>query len=117
MYRTSDTYTYKNIFKGAEENLKEIQDKVDCPRSSQIYFRFSKVNREVNYVLGDLYRCFEFAEWWNDLTPVQRVMLKEYYTDKVLRLLELGSKHVSRSLPYRLREATPKRDRMWRVNK
>jgi hypothetical protein len=115
MYRASDTY--KNIFKGADENLKEIQDKVYSSQRSQVYFRFSKVNREVNYVLGDLCRCFEFAEWWNDLTPVQRVMLEEYYTDKILRLLELGSKHVSCSLPYRLREATPKRDRMWRVNK
>ena len=35
MYRASDTY--KNIFKGNEENLKEIKDKLDCLQRSQIY--------------------------------------------------------------------------------
>lgn len=71
---------------------------------------FAGVDKEVNLVLEDLCKCFEFAERWNELTPVQRVMLEEYYTDKVLRLLELGSKYVNRSLPYRLREATPEEE-------
>jgi hypothetical protein len=68
--------------------------------------RIRRVDREVNYLLEDLCKCFEFANQWNDLTPVQRITLEGYYTDKVLQLLELGSKHVNRSLPYRLREAT-----------
>ena len=71
---------------------------------------FARVEKEVNLVLKDLCKCFEFAAQWNDLTPVQIVMLEEYYTNKVLHLLELGSKYVNRSLPYRLREATPEEE-------
>ena len=71
---------------------------------------FARVEKEVNLVLEDIRNCFEFAESWNDLTPSQRISLEEYYTHKVLHLLELGSKYVSRSLPYRLREATPEEE-------
>lgn len=35
VYRSSDTY--KNIFKCADENLKEIQDKIDCLQRSHVY--------------------------------------------------------------------------------
>jgi hypothetical protein len=48
MYRTSDTY--KNIFKGADEHLKEIRDKVDCLQRSQVYVHnhISKVENDLN---------------------------------------------------------------------
>jgi hypothetical protein len=48
MYRTSDTY--KNIFKDADENLKKIQDKVDCLQRSQVYVHdhISKVENDLN---------------------------------------------------------------------
>ncbi len=47
MYRTSDTY--KNIFKGVDENLKEIQDNVNCLQRSQVY-----VHNHINKVENDL---------------------------------------------------------------
>ena len=71
---------------------------------------FARVEKEAKLVLKDLCKCFEFAARWNDLTPAQRILLEEYYTDKVLQLLELGSKCVNRSIPYRLREATPEEE-------
>jgi hypothetical protein len=63
--------------------------------------------RQLFCVLSDLYQCFKFAERWNSLTPVQHIELEEYYTDKLLVLLDLGNKYVNRSLPYRLREKEP----------
>lgn len=63
--------------------------------------------RQVFCVLSDLYQCFKFAERWKSLSPVQHIELEEYYTYKLLVLLDLGNKYVNRSLPYRLREKGP----------
>jgi hypothetical protein len=48
MYRARDTY--KNIFKDTDENLKKIQDKVDCLQRSQVYIHhhISKVENDLN---------------------------------------------------------------------
>ena len=48
MYRTSDTY--KNIFKDANEDLKEIQDKIDCLQRSQVYVHnhITKLEESIN---------------------------------------------------------------------
>jgi hypothetical protein len=72
--------------------------------------RLAPSSIEAYHLLSDIYMCFGFAAQWNDLTPIQRITLEEYYTDKVLQLLELGNKHINRSLPYRLREATPEEE-------
>jgi hypothetical protein len=54
MYRTPNTY--KNIFKDADENLKEIQDKIDCLQRSQVYLHnhISRVEFEVCEEIHDL---------------------------------------------------------------
>jgi hypothetical protein len=54
VYRTLDTY--KNIFKGTDENLKEIKDRIDCLQRSQVYLHnhISSVECEIRNEIRDL---------------------------------------------------------------
>jgi hypothetical protein len=56
MYRTSDTY--KNIFKDADENLNEIQDKIDCLQRSHVYVHnhLNAVEAKLNTKIDELKR-------------------------------------------------------------
>jgi hypothetical protein len=56
MYRVSDTY--KNIFKCADGNLKQIQDKIDCLQRSQVYVHnhLDTVETKLNAKIDDLKR-------------------------------------------------------------
>jgi hypothetical protein len=58
MYRTSDTY--KNIFKGTDENLKEIKDRIDCLQRSQVYLHnhIGSVECEIRNEIHDLKSLF-----------------------------------------------------------
>jgi hypothetical protein len=66
-----------------------------------------RLNGKIRQVLWDIDYCFGAAEHWDNLTPIQRISLEEYGTDKLLELIELYNLHVSHSICYRLREKTP----------
>jgi prefoldin subunit 5 len=65
LYRTPDTY--KNIFKDADENLKKIQDKVDCLQRSQVYVHnhISKVENDLNQLKDLILRRLTDVESYN----------------------------------------------------
>ena len=65
MSRTSDTY--KNIFKGTNKNLKEIQDKVDCLQRSQIYIHnhICKVEDDINQLNNLILRQLTDVEFYD----------------------------------------------------
>jgi hypothetical protein len=72
--------------------------------------RIRRLNGKIRQVLWDLDYCFDAAEHWDDLSPVQKILLEEYSTDKLLELIELYNHHVSHSIHYRLREKTPEEE-------
>jgi hypothetical protein len=60
VHRSSDTY--KNILRCADENLKEIQDKIDCLQRSHVYVHNhlntaeSNLNTKIDELKGLLLR-------------------------------------------------------------
>jgi hypothetical protein len=69
-----------------------------------------KLKGKASLALWDLGRCFDVGEQWNDLTPVQKIVLEDYGTIKLLELIELYNRYVSHSIHYRLREKTPEEE-------
>ena len=54
--------------------------------------------------------CFNIGERWDELTPIQKIVVEEYATIKLLELVELYNRHVLRSIHYGLREKTPEEE-------
>ena len=70
--------------------------------------RLNSAENEAVYLLSDLLNCIRFGiMYWDDLSNVQKILLQEHYTSRLLYLLDFGNRYVSRSLHYRLREKTP----------
>jgi hypothetical protein len=70
-----------------------------------------KLNGKARKAFWDLARCFDIGEQWDELTPVQKMMLEEYGTIKLLELIELYNRQISHSIHYRLREKTPEEEK------
>jgi hypothetical protein len=69
-------------------------------------YHIRRLDGKIRQVLWDLDYCFVAAKHWDKLTPVEKILLEEYGTDKLLELIELYNLHVSHSIHYRLREKT-----------
>ena len=95
MSRTSDTY--KNIFKGVDENLKEIQDKVDCLQRSQVSIHnyITKVENNISELKNLILHRHECSEAYH----VRRDEHSESYVVKAESVLSL--KNESRTHPTR----------------
>lgn len=66
--------------------------------------RIRRLNGKIRHVLWELDYCFDAAEHWDNLTPVDKITLEENGTIKLLELLELYNRYVGHSVHYRLRE-------------
>jgi hypothetical protein len=94
------------------ENL-DFNSSVPRPSSTSIKakaYHIHRLNGKIRHVLWDLDYCFDTAKHWNKLSPVEKILLEEYGTDKLLELIELYNLHVSHSIHYRLREKSPEEE-------
>jgi hypothetical protein len=74
--------------------------------------RLNSAEKEAFYLLSDLLNCIRFGiMYWDDLSNVQKILLQEHYTNRLLYFLDFGNRYVSRSLHYRLREKTPEEEK------
>jgi hypothetical protein len=69
-----------------------------------------RLNGKIRHVLWELDYCFDAAEHWDNLTPVDKILLEENGTIKLLELLELYNRYVGHSVHYRLREKEPEEE-------
>ena len=69
-------------------------------------------DRNLGMILLDIYYCIELAKHWDKLSPTERIMLEQKWTDSLLALLSIGNFLVTRSIRYRLREQTPEEDKI-----
>lgn len=70
----------------------------------------SRGNRDLGRTFSDIYSCAERAKYWSKLSPAERIILEQKWTDLMLELLKTGNVRVMHSLRYRLREQTPEED-------
>jgi hypothetical protein len=55
------------------------------PKAKAYHIR--RLDGKIRQVLWDLDYCFVAAKHWDKLTPVEKILLEEYGTDKLLELL------------------------------
>jgi hypothetical protein len=72
--------------------------------------RLSRGNGDLGTILLDIYSCIEQAKHWDKLSPTERIMLEQKWTDLLLKLLGIGNSRLMHSLCYKLREQTPEED-------
>jgi hypothetical protein len=58
----------------------------------------------LDWILADVYWCYEKTRHQKDLSPSKRILVESKWTDSILRLLRIGN------IRYRLREQTPVED-------
>jgi hypothetical protein len=75
-------------------------------RAKKIH-RLTQGNRDLGTILLDIYSCIEQAKLWDKLSPTERIMLEQKWTDFMLKLLGIGNSRLMHSLRYKLREQTP----------
>jgi hypothetical protein len=68
--------------------------------------RLSRGNGDLGTILLDIYSCIEQAKHWDKLSPTERIMLEQKWTDFMLKLLGIGNSRLMHSLRYELREQT-----------
>jgi hypothetical protein len=68
--------------------------------------------RELGTILLDIHSCIEQTKHWNKLSPTERFMLEQKWTDLMLELLRVGNIRVMHSLRYKLREQTTEEDEL-----
>jgi hypothetical protein len=71
-----------------------------------------QVIRELATTHLDIYSCIEQAKHWNNISPTERIMLEQKWTDLMLELLRIGNIRVMHSLRYKLREQTTEEDEL-----
>ena len=85
----------------------ELNFSVPCPSLNVEAKCIRRLNGKIRHVLWNIDYCFEAAEHWDNLTPIEKILLEGYSTDKILELIELYNRYVGHSVHYRLREKTP----------
>src|SRR5687767_10878014 len=68
--------------------------------------------RELATILLDIHSCIEQAKHWDKLSPTERIILEQKWTDLMLEVLRIGNIRVMHSLRYKLREQTNRRRRV-----
>jgi hypothetical protein len=70
-------------------------------------------HRDLGTILLDIYvQCIEQAKHWDKLSPTERIMLEQKWTDLMLGLLRIGNIRVMHGLRYKLREQTTEEDEL-----
>jgi hypothetical protein len=72
--------------------------------------RLSRGDRNFSRRLLRIIFCYEKAKHWEDLSPIERIMLELEGTDSIDGLLSIGNTNIMHSIRYRLREQTPEED-------
>jgi hypothetical protein len=86
------------------EYTTRLNKKISRSKAKRIR-RITSTEKEAFYLLSDLLNCIRLGiTYWDQLSNVQKILLQEYYTCKLLCFLDFGNRYVSRSLHYMLRE-------------
>ena len=89
------------------EYTTKLNKNISRARAKRIHRLANSAEKEASYLLSDLLNCIRLGiTYWDHLNNVQKILLQEYYTSRLLYFLDLGNRYVSRSLHYRLREKT-----------
>lgn len=70
----------------------------------------SRGNRDLGRTFSDIYSCAKRAKHWSKLSPAERIILEQKWTDLMLELLTIGNIRIMHSLGYKLREQSPDED-------
>ena len=66
----------------------------------------------IRMILSGVCSCIEQAKYWSKLSPTERIVLEQTWTDLMLGLLKTGNIRVMHSLRYKLREQPPEEDEL-----
>jgi hypothetical protein len=72
--------------------------------------QLKRTNGNLSTILWGICSCIERAKQWSKLSPTERIILEQKWTDLMLELLKTGNIRVMHSLRYRLREQIPEED-------
>jgi hypothetical protein len=65
------------------------------------------VESDLCTILLDIYSCVEQATHWDKLSPTERIVLEQKWSDLLLKLLGIRNSRLMHNVRYKLREQTP----------